>query len=257
MDAIGRRFADGYYGAFVAEPAAAATDRYYGDGSRHVHLRRRRPDFLARGAREVGLYMARMRYDECCLEVKSVDTIEVRPGWLAVLTVGTLDRGPGDGPPRTFVQSTVVRHAAPPSSANREFVIVGTVFQFDDAVADDERWSGPDTGAGAELARSAGPGAVGPTEKPEAPVQSRADHSKKRATDDTVAGSDESRELERNLARAERSFVAEKDAPEGSVEDDVGATGVEERDGPATSHRPSVKKQTKASKKRLAAADDG
>lgn len=148
VDAIGKEFATGYYDAFTATPSARSR-RFYDHRSKYVLLRYGRgPDLVVRGADQIERFNARMRYHECTLTVKSVDAIRVGPDWLAVLAVGELTRpAHARRPPRTFVQSTVVRCASPPppppSSSVERFVVVGTVFMFDDKFAVDDVFVSP------------------------------------------------------------------------------------------------------------------
>lgn len=138
VDAIGKKFAAGYYKAFVAKPGADGD--FYDDKSVFVFMQHgRRPDFEAKGADAIGRFAGRMNYGECTVNLASVETIKVRirnRDRFAVLTVGTLAR-PGRPLPRKFVQSTVIRYA-PSSSRGRTFSVVGTVFKYDDdTVVDD------------------------------------------------------------------------------------------------------------------------
>lgn len=132
---IGNEFATDYYEAFTATPGCPLSERFYDDRSKYVFLQfGRGPDFMARGADQIGSFNVRMGYHECTLTVMSVDTIEVKPNWLAVLAVGELMRPGEEQPSRKFVQSTVVRYA--PSPLAKRFVVVGTVFMFDDKIVD-------------------------------------------------------------------------------------------------------------------------
>lgn len=143
IDAIGRLFADKYYGALAS---VGGVGRFFGGRSKYLYLRRRRPDVLIRGADAIGRFVARMNYGECAVRVDTVDAIRVADRY-AVLAVCRLTRP--RQPARRFVQSTIVEHAPRRGDGGDEFSIVGTVFRFDDdddAVTDEpspDDWTVP------------------------------------------------------------------------------------------------------------------
>jgi hypothetical protein len=134
INSIGSEFVSKYFDALASKPNSSALRQFFHENSIYVFAQHEHPDHEMQGLSLIGWFVKRMKYSECTVTVRSVNTAErAHSTEFTVSSICELLR-PENNVPLNFVQTFVIKRVA---WTQKDFQIIKTQSKFEDEIEDD------------------------------------------------------------------------------------------------------------------------
>jgi hypothetical protein len=134
IEFIGSEFVSKYFDALAGMPNSSALRKFFHENSIYVFAQHGRPDHEIQGLSLIEWFVKRMKYSECTVTVRSVNTAaRAHSTEFTVSSICELLR-PENNVPLNFVQTFAIKRVA---WTQKDFQIIETVSKFEDEIEDD------------------------------------------------------------------------------------------------------------------------